>query len=61
MNYQILISYLFIVMSAIAPWIFALGAVASTSTTPTVKTETVLNNNVSQQCVAKDGSKYPCP
>lgn len=62
MNCKILISPLFILMSAIAPWTLALAAVASTSTSPTAKTETLLNNRVAQNiCIDKNGNKYQCP
>jgi hypothetical protein len=39
-----------------------LGAVASTSTNPTVKTETLLKNSVAPKiCIDTDGNKYHCP
>jgi len=62
MNCKVLISPLFILICAIAPSTLALGAVASTSTNPTVKTETLLKNNVAPKiCLDRDGNKYHCP
>lgn len=62
MNCKILISPLFILMSAIAPLTLGLTAVASTSTTATAKTENVLNNSIPQNtCIDKNGNKYQCP
>lgn len=62
MNCKILIPPLFMLMSAIAPWTLVLAAVASTSTTATTPTETVLKNSIAQNtCIDKNGNKYQCP
>ena len=62
MNCKILISPLFILILALPPSTLVLAAVASTSTTLTAKTETVLENSLAQNtCIDNNGNMYHCP